>query len=86
MAVILESNSTQLPIRVVARSKASSLARKLGSSVRIPLKAWRCVCVYVRVYSEFVLSRVKVAALRRTDLPSKESYSLCKKDYEPEMK
>jgi hypothetical protein len=37
-----------------------------------------CVCVY----SAFVLSCVLVAALRRTDHSSKESYRLCKKDYE----
>jgi hypothetical protein len=36
---------------------------------RIPLKAWMSVCVY------FVF--VYVAALRRTDPPSKESYRLC---------
>jgi hypothetical protein len=33
----------------------------------------------VRVYSVFVLFCVQVAALRRADLPSKESYRLCKK-------
>jgi hypothetical protein len=32
-----------------------------------------CVCVY----SEFVLFCVYVAALRRADPPSKESYKLC---------
>jgi hypothetical protein len=36
------------------------------------------------VYYVFVLSCVSVAALRRADLPSKESYCLCKKDYETE--
>jgi hypothetical protein len=39
-----------------------------------------CVCVY----SAFVLSCVQVAALRRADPSSKESYCLCKKDYETE--
>jgi hypothetical protein len=39
-----------------------------------------CVCVY----SVFVLSFVYVAALRRADHSSKESYRLCKKDYETE--
>jgi hypothetical protein len=33
----------------------------------------------VCVYSVFVLSCVQVAALRRADPPSKESYRLCKK-------
>jgi hypothetical protein len=32
----------------------------------------------VCVYSVFVLSCVQVAALRRADPPSKESYRLCK--------
>jgi hypothetical protein len=36
-----------------------------------------CVCLSV-----FVLFCVQVAALRRADLPSKESYWLFKKDYE----
>jgi hypothetical protein len=39
-----------------------------------------CVCVY----SVFVLSCVLVAALRRADHSSKESYRLCQKDYETE--
>jgi hypothetical protein len=40
------------------------------------------VCMWV--YSVFVLSCVQVAALRRADYMSKESYRLCKKDYETE--
>jgi hypothetical protein len=39
-----------------------------------------CVCVH----SVFVLSCVYVAALRQADHSSKESYRLCKKDYETE--
>jgi hypothetical protein len=39
-----------------------------------------CVCIY----SVFVLSRVQVAALRRAVHSFKESYRLCKKDYETE--
>jgi hypothetical protein len=35
----------------------------------------------VCVYSVFVLSCVKVVALRRVDQSSKDSYRLCKKDY-----
>jgi hypothetical protein len=35
----------------------------------------------VCVYSVFVLSCVQVAALRRADHSSKESYRLCKKYY-----
>jgi hypothetical protein len=65
------------PITVEARSKheLSSLAQKLGSWVLIPLEAWMSMCVY----SVFVLSCVQVAAFRRADPPSKESYRLCKK-------
>jgi hypothetical protein len=51
----------------------SSLARTLGSWVRIPLKAW----MSVGVYSVFVLFCVRVAAMRRADHPSKESCRLC---------
>jgi hypothetical protein len=39
-----------------------------------------CVCVYF----VFVLSCVQTAALRRADYSSKESYSLCKNDFEIE--
>jgi hypothetical protein len=39
-----------------------------------------CVCVY----SMFVLSCVQVTALRLADHSSKESYCLCKRDYETE--
>jgi hypothetical protein len=53
----------------------SSPARTLGSCVRIPLGAWMSVCVYSLV----VLSCVQVAALRRSDPPSKESYRLRKR-------
>jgi hypothetical protein len=37
-----------------------------------------CVCIY----SVFVLPCVYIAALRRADHSSKESYRLCDKDYE----
>jgi hypothetical protein len=49
----------------------SSPAHVLALWVRIP---WIHACVY----SVFVLSCVQVGALRRTDLPSKESYRLHK--------
>jgi hypothetical protein len=57
------------------RNELSSLAWTLGSWVRIPIEAWMSVCVY----SVFMLSCVQVAALRRADPPSKESYRLCKR-------
>jgi hypothetical protein len=38
----------------------------------------------VCIYSVFVLSCMHVAALRRADNSSKESYRLCKEDYETE--
>jgi hypothetical protein len=56
------------------RHELSLLARKLGSCVRISLKAWMSVCVY----SVFVFFCVQVEALRRADPPSKESYQMCK--------
>jgi hypothetical protein len=59
----------------------SSPAQTLGSWVRILLKTCMSVCVY----SVSVLSCVQVAALRRADPQSKESYHLCKKDYENEV-
>jgi hypothetical protein len=57
------------------RHEMSSPAQTLGSSVRIPLEARMYVCIY----SVSVLSCVQVAALRRVDLPSTESYRLCTK-------
>jgi hypothetical protein len=56
------------------RHEMSSSGQTLGASIRIPLEAWMFICVY----SVFVLSSVQVAALRRSDPPSKESYRLCK--------
>jgi hypothetical protein len=53
----------------------SSPAQTLGSCVRIPLEAWMSVFLY----SVFVLSCWQVAALRRADPPSKESYRLCRR-------
>jgi hypothetical protein len=50
----------------------SSPSPTLRSCVRIPLEAWMSVCVY----SMFVLSCVQLAAFRRADPPSKESYLL----------
>jgi hypothetical protein len=55
------------------RHELCSLARSLGSWVRIPLKAWMSVCFY----SVFVLFRVQIQALRWSDPPSKESYQMC---------
>jgi hypothetical protein len=60
---------SMLPITVAAglRPELSSLARTLGSLVRIPLKAWMSVCL-------FCVCVLYVAALRRADPPSKGSY------------
>jgi hypothetical protein len=57
------------------RNELSSPAQTLGSWVRIPLETWMSVCAY----SVSVLFCARIAALRRADLPSKESYRLCKK-------
>jgi hypothetical protein len=72
-----------MPITVTARSKAwtvfaRSKAGVVGSNPTQGMDV--CVCVY----SVFVLSCVQVAALRQADHSSKESYRLCKKDYESE--
>jgi hypothetical protein len=57
------------------RHELSWPPQTLGSSVRIHLKARMSVCIY----SVFVLSSVQIAALRRADPQSKESYLLCKR-------
>jgi hypothetical protein len=57
-----------------------SLAWTLGSWVRIPLKAWMSVFAFILC----MCCAVYVAALRRADPPSKESYRLRKKVYETE--
>jgi hypothetical protein len=62
------------------RHELSSLARTLGSWVRIPLKIWMSVCAFILC----LCCPVQVAALRRVDHSSKESYRLCKNDYETE--
>jgi hypothetical protein len=59
---------------VFARSNAGIVGSNLTQAMDI------CVCVY----SAFVLSCVQVAALRRADYSSKESYRVCKIDYETE--
>jgi hypothetical protein len=70
---ILGSNGrSQWPLGL--RHEPSPPAQTLRSLVRIPHEAWTSVCVY----SVFMLSCVQVAALRRADPPSKESYRLCK--------
>jgi hypothetical protein len=64
----------QRPTTVAAQSKAWT-AQTLGSWVLFSPEAWMSVWVY----SVFVLSCVQVAAVRRADPSSKESYRLCKK-------
>jgi hypothetical protein len=61
------------------RHELSSLARKLGSWVRIPHSAWMSVCAFIL----YLCCSVYVAALRRADHSSKVSW-LCEKDYETE--
>jgi hypothetical protein len=73
--VFARSNASRSQWPRGVRHELSSLARTLGSLVRIPLETWMSVCVY----SVFVLSCVQVAALRWADPPSKVSYRLCKK-------
>jgi hypothetical protein len=63
------------PITVAARSKTWTVSARSNAGIVgwISLEAWTSVCVH----SVFVLSCVSVAALRRADPPSKESYRLC---------
>jgi hypothetical protein len=61
------------------RHELSSLARTLGSWVRIPLKSWMSVFAFILCLC------CSVAALRRANHSSKESYRLCKKDYKSEV-
>jgi hypothetical protein len=51
------------------RHELSSLPRTMGSWIRIPLNRHGCLCAFILF--------VEVAALRRADHPSKESYRLC---------
>jgi hypothetical protein len=72
-----------VPITVAARSKVWTVLARSNSRIvwSNPIRGMDvCVCVY----SLFVLTCVQVAALRRTDHSSKESYRLCKKDYATE--
>jgi hypothetical protein len=64
-----------MPITVVALC-----LRSIKLWVQIPLKAWISVCFIVCL----CLFCMQVAALRRANHSSKESYRLCKKDYETE--
>jgi hypothetical protein len=60
---------------------AQSKAWTVFAGIMVSNPTWgKGVCVFIL----FVLSCVYVAALRRTDPPSKESYVLCKKDEETE--
>jgi hypothetical protein len=73
----------EAPNTAATRSKAwTAFARSKSGIVDSNPSQGMDVCVCV--YSLFVLSFVKVAALRRAHPPSKESYRLCKKDYETE--
>jgi hypothetical protein len=72
-----------VPITVAARSKAWIVFARLNAGI-VGSNPTQGLDVCVCVYSEFVLSCVQVAALRRADHPSNETYCLCKKDYETE--
>jgi hypothetical protein len=75
------SISETTPITVAARSKAWFVFARLNSGI-VDSNSTRGMDVCVCVYSVFMLSCV--AALRRADPPSKESYRLCKNGYETE--
>jgi hypothetical protein len=72
-----------LPVTMAARPKAWTVfARSNAGMVRSNPTQGMDVCVCV--HSVSVLSCVWMAALRRADLSPRESYRLCKKDYETE--
>jgi hypothetical protein len=66
------------PITVPARCRAWTLFVRLNTEIVVS-KPTRGIDVCVRVYSALVSSSGQVAALRRTDPPSKVSYRPCKK-------
>jgi hypothetical protein len=71
---------TILLITVAARSKVWTVFARSNAGIVGSNPTQRhgyCLCVY----SVCMLSRVRVAALRRADHSSKQSYRLCKKDY-----
>jgi hypothetical protein len=72
-----------MPITVAARSKAWTVFARSKAGI-VGSNSTQGMYVCVSVYSVFVLSCVQVAALRRADHSSKESYRLCKKDCEIE--
>jgi hypothetical protein len=68
----------------VAERSAGPVFARLDAGIACS-NATRGMDVCVCVYAVFVLSCVQVAALRRADHSSKESYQLCEKDYGTEV-
>jgi hypothetical protein len=66
-----------MPIIVAARSKAWTVFARSNAGI-VGSNPAQGIDVCVCVYSVFVLSCVYVAALRRADHSSKESFRLCK--------
>jgi hypothetical protein len=66
---------------VAARSKAFTVFSRSNAGI-VGSNSTQVMDICVCVYSVFVLSCV--TALRQADHSSKESYHLCKKDYETE--
>jgi hypothetical protein len=80
---VYEANLPPMPITVASRSKAWTVFSRSNTGI-VGSNPIQCTDVCVCVYSVFVLSCVYVAALWRADHSSKESYRLCKEDYETE--
>jgi hypothetical protein len=73
-----------MPLTVAARSKARIVFARSNAGI-VDSNPTQGMDVCVCVYSMFVLSScVQVAALRRADHSSEESYRLCKKGHETE--
>jgi hypothetical protein len=71
------------PITVAARSEAWTVFTRSNTGI-VGSNPTQGMDVCMCVYSVSVLSCVQVAASRRADHSSKESYRLCKNDYETE--
>jgi hypothetical protein len=78
LSSVSERGNDYGPITVATRSKAWTVFARSNTEIVGSNPTWGmdvCVCVC----SVYVQPCVQVAALRQADLPSKESYRLCKK-------
>jgi hypothetical protein len=67
-----------MPITLAVRSKAWTVLLRLKNGI-VGSNPTRGMDVFVRLFCVCAVLCVQVAALRRADPPSKESYLLCKR-------